>query len=103
MAYSDWVEVTWDPAKDAANRKKHGVSFAEAAELFTSGADYLEIFDDAHSIEEDRFLAIGPIRRGLIMVVHTEQDEDAIRIISARWASKRERGLFAAYWERKHE
>ncbi len=65
------MEVTWDPAKNVANRKKHGVSFEEAAELLTSGVEYLEIFDDAHSVDEDRF-------------------------ITARWASKRERTLFAA-------
>ena len=97
------MEVTWDPAKNVANRKKHGVSFEEAAELFTSGVEYLEIFDDAHSVDEDRFIAIGPIKRGLVLVVHTEQDEDTVRIITARWASKRERTLFAAYRRRSHE
>ena len=103
MAYSVVVEVTWDPAKNASNEHKHGVSFEEAAELFTSGVEYLEIFDDAHSVDEDRFIAIGPIRRGLVLVVHTEQDENTLRIISARWASKRERTLFAAYRSRTHE
>ena len=63
------MKVSWDPAKNRANCKKHGVSFEEAQELFTSGVDYLEIFDDAHSDDEDRFLAIGPIRRGLVLVV----------------------------------
>lgn len=103
MAYDRWVEVTWDPAKNARNLKKHGVSFEEAAQLFTSGVDYLEIFDDESSFDEDRFIAIGPIRRGLVLVVHTEQDETTVRITSARWASKRERTLFAAYWNRIHD
>ena len=75
--------------------------FEEAAELFTSGVEYLEIFDDAHSVDEDRFIAIGPIKRGLVLVV--EQDENTVRIVSARWASKRERTLFAAYRRRTHE
>ena len=91
------VEVTWDPGKAASNRKKHGVTFEEAAELFTSGVDYLEIFDEAHSHDEDRFLAIGPIRRGLVLVVLTEQNEDTIRIISARWATTTERDLHRAH------
>ncbi len=103
MAYHVPVEVTWDPAKNASNRKKHGVSFEEAAELFSSGVDYLEIFDEAHSVDEDRFIAIGPIKRGLVLVIHTEQDEDTVRLISARWASKRERTLFSAHWRRTHE
>jgi uncharacterized DUF497 family protein len=52
------VEVTWDPTKAAANIEKHGVSFDEAAELFRAEADYLVIFDEAHSDGEERFLAI---------------------------------------------
>ncbi len=95
------MEVTWDPRKNATNQQKHGVSFEEASELFASGVDYLEIFDQAHSDEEDRFHAIGPIKRGLVLVVHTEQDESAIRIISARWATSSERDLFRAYSERR--
>jgi len=75
------VKVNWDRAKNLANQKNHGISFQEASELFTSGADYLELFDDAHSDDEDRFIAIGPIRRGLVLVVWTERDEDVVRII----------------------
>jgi len=95
------VKVSWDPAKNRANRKKHGVSFEEAQELFTSGVDYLEIFDDAHSVDEDRFLAIGPIRRGLVLVVWTERDEQETRIISARWATPHEARLFAEHLEQR--
>ena len=43
------MEVTWDPAKNLANQRKHGISFEEASQLFTSGANYLELFDEAHS------------------------------------------------------
>jgi uncharacterized DUF497 family protein len=85
------VRVTWDEDKNHGNRSKHGVSFGEAAELFLSGVDYLEVYDDAHSFDEDRFIAVGPIRKGVVLVVWTERDEDAIRIISARWATVRER------------
>ena len=65
MAYTVTVKVTWDRAKNLSNKKKHGVSFEEASELFRSGVDYLELFDDAHSDDEDRFIAIGPLKRGL--------------------------------------
>ena len=59
--------------------------------LFYRGDNYLEIFDDAHSDEEDRFIAIGPVERGLVLVVYTERDEEeTVRLISARWATKRE-------------
>ena len=92
------MRVSWDEAKDLENRKKHGIAFEEAKELFTSGIDYLEIFDEAHSDLEDRFIAIGPIFRGLILVVWTERDEETIRIISARWATRHEQDLYRSYW-----
>jgi uncharacterized protein len=55
------VKVVWDDAKNAANLKKHGISLEEASVLFTAGGDYYEIFDEEHSDDEDRFIAIGPI------------------------------------------
>jgi uncharacterized protein len=94
MAYTGFVKVVWDRTKDIANKKKHGVSFGEASELLVSGVDHLEIFDDAHSDDEDRFISIGPIRRGLVPVVWTERDDSHVRIISARWATRREQALF---------
>jgi uncharacterized DUF497 family protein len=93
------VKIEWDPAKDRANQKKHGISFTEAQQLFLSGVDYLELFDELHSEDEDRFIAIGPIRRGLVLVVWTDRDEDVIRIISARWASTSEVELYNSYME----
>jgi uncharacterized DUF497 family protein len=56
----------------------------------------LEIFDDAHSSDEDRFIAIGPISRGLVLVVYAEQEDDLIRIISARFATTRETAMYRA-------
>ncbi|HWO17669.1 MAG TPA: BrnT family toxin [Kofleriaceae bacterium] len=91
------MEVEWDEAKNRTNQQKHGVSFEEAHELFTSGADYLEIFDADHSETEDRFISIGPIKRGLVLVVWTERDEATIRLISARWATNREQALYHQY------
>ena len=90
------MEFEWDPAKDRGNRRKHGVSFAEAQRLFESGVDYLEIFHAAHSELEDRFLAIGPIDRGIVVVVYMEPEEGRCRIIGARMASRRERDLYFA-------
>ena len=79
----------WDRNKAAANRRKHGVSFEEAATVF---GDPLAItFDDAdHSLTERRFITIGVSRagRGLI-VAHLDRGEK-IRIISSRKATARE-------------
>ena len=95
------VKFTWDEQKNATNQAKHGVSFEEASSLFPSGADYLEIFDEGHSEEEDRFIAIGPISRGVVLVVWTEQDEETIRIIGARPATKRERTHYERFMEQQ--
>jgi DNA-binding transcriptional regulator YiaG/uncharacterized DUF497 family protein len=55
--------------KALLNQEKHGVSFLEARSLFESEVDHLEIFDSEHSDFEDRFIAIGPIERGLVVIV----------------------------------
>jgi uncharacterized protein len=90
MAYILHMRFDWDPRKDATNRRKHGLTFAEASALFTSGVEYLEIFDADHTVSEDRFIAVGPISRGVIVVVFTEHVANTIRIISARLATAHE-------------
>lgn len=100
MTYSCPVRFEWDPQKERQNVAKHGVTFKEAKSLFTSRVDFLEIYDADHSHVEERFVAIGPIRRGLVLVVFTERSEDTIRIIGARWASKTERALYIEHMEK---
>ena len=77
------MRFEWDRKKEQLNVAKHGVSFREAKELFTSKVDFLELYDGEHSELEERFIAIGPIRRGLVLVVYTERNEGTVRIISA--------------------
>ena len=67
---------------------------------FFPGAEYLEVFDEEHSEQEDRFFAVGPIRNGVVVIVWTERDEDTVRIISARWATAHERNLFESYLDK---
>jgi hypothetical protein len=93
------VEFEWDEEKDSSNQEKHGLSFTEAQTLFTSGDDYLEIFDADHSDLEDRFIAIGQIVRGVVVVVYTEREEDITRIIGARMATRRERELYRSHMD----
>ncbi len=92
----------WDEAKNRANQRKHGISFDEAEDIFRSD-DYLEIFDEDHSEVEDRFIAIGLIGRGLVVVVWTPVDEEAGRIISARPAKGREERLFESHVGTRHD
>ena len=83
----------WDDAKAAANQRKHAVSFEEAASVFFDPLAYT--FDDPdHSVGESRFLTFGLSRVGrLLVVVHSERGR-AIRIISARRATRNERGIY---------
>lgn len=80
----------WDEAKEQINFSKHGIDFSTAALVFSDDCR-IEKYDDAHSDDEDRYITIGQVQGTMIivMVVYTEREE-AIRIISARRATKRE-------------
>lgn len=85
----------WDENKALANIKKHGVSFEEARAVFYD--DYAVLFDDPdHSEAEDRFLIIGmSSEKGVCIVSHCSRSEDErIRIISARKATRTERSIY---------
>jgi uncharacterized DUF497 family protein len=97
------MRFEWDPVKDRANRRKHGLSFVDASRLFTEGLDILEVYDEEHSVHEDRFVAIGQIERGIIVVVYTERQDDVIRILSARMATARERRRLEESWRGRDE
>lgn len=85
------MKFEWDPAKAAANLRKHKVSFMEAQSVFYD--DFaIQFFDDGHSHDEERFIMLGmsSIAR-LLVVVHCERSRGQIvRIISARRATRSE-------------
>ena len=86
----DDLRFTWDPAKAAANFRKHGVTFEDASSVFRNPLAKV-LPDPIHSEQEQRSLIIGNSAGGrLLLVVFTETD-DQLRIISARDASVRER------------
>ncbi|MGI9323776.1 MAG: BrnT family toxin [Pseudomonadales bacterium] len=93
------MKFEWDAAKDRSNQRKHGLSFGEAQCHFDSGANYLEIFDEIHSISEDRYIGIGWVSRGVVVVVYTVQDDDCVRIIGARFATRAEQELYRTYMD----
>ena len=81
----------WDPQKAVLNEKKHGVSFNEAATVF-SDRQLLIMSDPKHSEDEERFLAIGISRRQqLLLVVARDLSDNRLRLISARKATAMER------------
>ena len=87
---SDTLKIEWDPRKAVANRGKHKVSFEEAVTVF--GDSLGRITDDPrHSETEERYVLLGQSdRRRLLAVMFTERGQ-AIRLISARKATRRER------------
>ena len=90
IAFKMALQFAWDARKAAANLRKHGVSFAEAATAFGDPLS-ITIPDPDHSEDEARFLLIGrSARQHLVVVAHVERG-DIIRIISARPATRRER------------
>ncbi|MCZ6451976.1 MAG: BrnT family toxin [Deltaproteobacteria bacterium] len=87
------MRFTWDARKAAANLRKHGVSFEEASTVFRDTLSATGL-DPDHSIGERRFVTFGISKQGrLIVVSHTEED-NTIRIISARLATRQERKIY---------
>ena len=84
------LRFEWDPEKAEENARKHGVSFDDASTAFGDPLS-ITIADPDHSQREKRFLLLGLDRSGrLLVVIHTERG-DAIRLISARTATRGER------------
>lgn len=85
--------LEWDPKKAASNRRTHGIDFTEAGTVLD---DPLSVTfpDPDHSSEEHRFLTIGAsTTRRILVVSHTDRGE-AVRLISARRATRRERKFY---------
>ena len=88
------IQFEWDPAKALSNQAKHGVSFTEASTAFDDPQQWT-ISDPDHSTYENRFLTTGYTQQGeLIIVSHTEETEDCIRIINARPATAAEQRIY---------
>ncbi|PYU10016.1 MAG: hypothetical protein DMG37_21660 [Acidobacteria bacterium] len=84
------MNFEWDPAKARRNRRKHQVSFQEAASVF---GDPLAITypDPDHSSSEQRFLTVGMSSGRRVLIVAHADSTEGIRIISARKTTPRER------------
>lgn len=93
------INFEWDENKNTINKRKHGLSFETAQEVFYDSSAIL--FDDPdHSFDEERFIIIGMNKSSKICVVsHCYRNSDnVIRIISAREATKRERKIYEESW-----
>ena len=91
-------QFAWDPRKDRANQKKHGIGFNEARSVFLD--EFARIIPDVEgSDDEPRFLMLGmSIGLRVLVVCHCyRESEQVIRIISARRADPTERKEYAGY------
>ena len=89
------IRFEWDPGKDNANQRKHGVSFEEAQSVFFD-ENAVQFYDEENSGHEDRFLMLGiSLQSRVLLVCHCERESGSvIRIISARKATKSERKFY---------
>ena len=93
------ITFHWDPKKNAANKRKHGISFEEAQTVFAD--ERAQLLDDPeHSHGEDRFVLMGlSAAFRVLVVVHSYRDRTGtIRIISARKATNSERAYYDQRW-----
>ena len=86
------MKFEWDESKNKINIFKHDVSFEDASTVFED--DYaVKWFDEEHSEDEDRFIVVGMNEKLIELTVcycYRGENDDIIRIISARKATKNE-------------
>lgn len=88
------MKFEWDIKKEKDNIRKHGVSFEEAKTIFFD--ENAQLIDDPdHSIDEARFILMGISSKFRILTVcHCYKEDEVIRIISARKATKSEKSFY---------
>ena len=84
------MQFDWNERKAESNLKKHGISFAEA-ETVWGDYFYIDLFDEEHSFEENRYLIFGESAQTRLLVVSYTEKENCLRIISAREMTPKER------------
>lgn len=85
------MQFAWDEAKRKANIIKHGIDFADAKTVFAGATFTIE--DDRFVYDDQRFITLGMLKGMVVVIAHTEQD-DIIRIISIRKATKHEQKIY---------
>ena len=86
------MTFVWNPEKEKENIREHDLSFSVAKFAFNDPERW-ERFDTAHSQYEDRWQTLALVEK-VLFVVFTEEEEDVIRIISARIADENERRIY---------
>jgi hypothetical protein len=85
------MRFAWDEKKNQSNLLKHGFDFNKAIEIFNE--PFIIKLDERVDYGEDRWIILGKIKEGIILVAFTIRN-DEIRLISARTASRKERNIY---------
>ena len=94
------LRFDWDARKNAANKRKHGVSFEEARTVFYDDRALL-IADPDEKDDDDRFVLLGiSAALRMLVVCHCYREKESlIRMISARKANRKEREDYEKRWK----
>jgi uncharacterized DUF497 family protein len=87
------MEFKWDKNKAVSNLSKHEVSFEEAKTVFSDPL-YVDFYDIDHSDDEHRYIIVGQSQQSQLLIVSYTERDHAIRLISARKATRREQEAY---------
>ena len=85
------MKYEWDEAKSRKNLAKHGLSFEDAAQVFSGPCVTFE--DDRFEYGEERLITLGLLAGRLVVMAHSPRDEGT-RIISMRKGNRREQKIY---------
>ena len=86
--------LTWTEEKNQLNRKKHGLFFSEIVDVFDD-PHLLEFYDEVYSTpEEERYICLGRWQDFFVLFVAFTEKDGAIRLITARKATSKERKVY---------
>ncbi len=85
------MKYEWDDKKRKSNIKKHGFDFVDAEKVFEGATFTIE--DDRFDYSEKRYISLGMLE-GIVVVIAHSEDDDLIRIISMRKATKNEQKIY---------
>ncbi len=87
------MQFDWDPEKASGNLANHGISFETATQVFNDPL-FLTFADLDHSFQERRFIIMGELADGRLLVVSYTDRNQQTRLISARLATRQERKTY---------
>ena len=89
------MKFEWDETKRSSNIQKHGIDFKEAHEIFKNPIRIN--LDNRFDYGEVRYIGLGITQNNIVVIAFTESEEETIRVISIRKATKNERKIYEKF------